>query len=201
MKIIDEKNPQAIDLAFEFLKAGKVISFATDTVYGIAVDATNDKAVDKLYQLKKRDEKKPIAIFLPDLKSAEKIFVFDELAKKISTKLFPGALTLVLKTKEKPEITLAKNLNYNADGFLGFRIVDSFFVKKLFERFDGVLAVSSANLSGKNPAQNHQEVAKYFPNLDLLVGGEISTNSPSTVAKIFDGKITILRQGSLKIYA
>jgi len=197
MKIIDEKNPKAAELASEFLRDGKIVAFATDTVYGIASDASNPKAVEKLYHLKKRDEKKPIAIFLPNLSAAKKIFIFDEISEKIAQEFLPGALTLILETNSNSSSLLAANLNQNNDNSLGFRIVDSFFVNKIFEKFNGFLAVSSANLSNHEPAKSAVEVEKYFPELDLLVCGEISSKMPSTVAKISKGKITIIRQGSV----
>lgn len=195
MKIISEKDKDAADLANQFLREGKVISFATDTIYGIAVDASNDEAVERLYEIKKRDQKKPIAIFVPNLEMAEEIFIFDDLAKKVAKKFLPGALTLVLETKEQALEILSAKLNSNGDKFIGFRIVDSFFVQKLFEKFNGILAVSSANISGSSPAKNADEFEKFLPEVDLLIVGEVSGKIASTVAKIIDGKINIIRQG------
>jgi L-threonylcarbamoyladenylate synthase len=195
MRIINEKDHDAANLANEFLRNGKVISFATDTIYGIAVDASNDRAVERLYQIKKRDEKKPIAIFVPNIETAEKIFIFDELAKEIAKEFLPGALTLVLETREEAEKILSKKLNSNGDKFIGFRIVDRIFIKNLFEKFDGILAVSSANISGSTPAKNADEIEKFLPEIDLLIVGEVSGKIASTVAKIIDGKINIIRQG------
>ena len=77
MQIISAQDSNAAVLAASFLREGKTISFATDTVYGIAVDASNSKAIAALYQIKNRNKNKPIAIFLPNLKVAEKIFLFD----------------------------------------------------------------------------------------------------------------------------
>lgn len=198
MKIIAENDENAVDLACDFLRAGKIISFATDTVYGIAVDASNSQAIQKLYEIKNRDEKKPIAIFVKDLAAAKKIFDFDEVAQKIAEEFLPGSLTLVLKTKAQALSNLAANLNQNSDNFLGFRIVDNFFIKKLLEKFAGNLAVTSANKSGETAAISASDVQKYFQNssLDLLIDGGICQQKiASTVAKISDKKITILRLG------
>jgi len=200
MLIIKESEKNAVDLACNFLRAGKIISFATDTVYGVAVDAANSKAVEKLYTLKNRDEKKPIAIFVKNLESAERIFLFDEISEKIAKKFLPGSLTLVLKTKAETLSLLAQNLNQNSDGFLGFRIVDRQFITNLLEKFNGILAVTSANLAGQTPANSADEVKKYFANcnLDLLIdGGNSEGKIASTVIKISDKKITLLRQGSI----
>ncbi len=195
MLIVNENNPNAATLAFEFLRDGKIISFSTDTVYALAADASNFQAVETLYQIKNRDPKKPIAIFVKDLDAAKKIFFFEKKAEEIAKKFLPGALTLVLQTRDEAFSYIASNLNKNSDNFLGFRVVDNFFVKELFKKFDGILAVTSANISGATAATNPDEIKNILPNIDLLIKGEISHQPSSTVAKIIDNKITILRQG------
>lgn len=195
MLIVNENNPNAATLASEFLRDGKIISFSTDTVYALAADASNFQAVETLYQIKNRDPKKPIAIFVKDLDAAKKIFFFEKKAEEIAKKFLPGALTLVLQTRDEAFSYIASNLNKNSDNFLGFRVVDNFFVKELFKKFDGILAVTSANISGATAATNPDEIKNILPNIDLLIKGEISHQPSSTVAKIIDNKITILRQG------
>ena len=195
MLVVNEKDPNAATLASEFLHHGKVISFSTDTVYALAADASNFKAVETLYQIKNRDPKKPIAIFVKDLDAAKKIFFFDKKAEEIAKKFLPGALTLVLETRDKAFSYIASNLNQNSNNFLGFRVVDKFFVKELFKKFDGILAVTSANISGATAATNPDEIKNILPNIDLLIKGEISHQPSSTVAKIIDNKVIILRQG------
>jgi L-threonylcarbamoyladenylate synthase len=191
---------QPIDLANNHLRAGKIISFATDTVYGLAVDASNFSAVEDLYKIKNREKNKPIAIFLKNLEEAKKIFYFDETAEKISAKFLPGSLTLVLKTRPQATSLLASNLNQNDDGFLGFRILDQKFTQDLLEKFGGIIAVTSANPAGEKPAINSAEVKKYFGNLALLIDGGICEKKiASTVVKISNNKIEILRQGSVNL--
>ncbi|MDX2083601.1 MAG: L-threonylcarbamoyladenylate synthase [Rickettsiales bacterium] len=200
MLIIKESDAQAVEIACQFLQADKVISFACDTVYGLAVDASSQKAVENLYNLKKRDSKKPVAIFVKDISTAKKIFVFDKKAKEIAQKFLPGMLTLVLKKKVQNRIKLAQNLNLQHEDFLGFRIIDHDFVTKLVSAFDGILAVTSANLSGQEAALQAAEVKKYFAdsNLDLIIdGGTLMPQKISTVVKIDNGKIEILRRGAI----
>lgn len=200
MKIVPENNPNAISLACQMLRQGEVISFATDTVYGFAVDASNEKAVEKLYALKNRDAKKPVAIFVKDISDAKKIFHFEDSAKKIAEKFLPGALTLVLQQNNSDFCQIAKNLNREAENFLGFRIVNRDFIMKLMAEFSGILAVTSANLSGAEPANNSAQIEKYFANsnLSLIVdGGELSSKAVSTVVKVIDNKIEILRHGAI----
>ena len=197
MLVIDEKKSNAVDVAIDFLQKGKVICFATDTVYGVAVDATNSKAVDGLYKLKKRDKNKPIAIFLKNLESAKKLFIFNDLASAIVEKYMPGDITVILKTTDFAKKILAKNLNNNDNDFIGFRIIDSYFVQKLFEKYNGILAVSSANEASQNPCISASLVKKNLKNLDLLIVGKKTSKLSSTIVKIVDNELTLIRQGKL----
>ena len=197
MLVIDEKKSNAIDVAIDFLQKGKVICFATDTVYGIAVDATNPKAVEGLYKLKKREKNKPIAIFLKNLESAKKLFIFNDLASEIVEKYMPGDITAILKTTDYAKKILAKNLNNNDNNFIGFRIIDSYFVKKLFEKYNGILAVSSANEASQNPCISASLVKKNLKNLDLLITGKKTSKISSTIVKIVDDELILIRQGKL----
>lgn len=202
MLVVKESDSSALNIACDFLRAGKIISFATDTIYGLAADATNQAAISALYQLKNREEKKPIAIFVKDLATAKKIFYFDETAEKIAEKFSLGGLTLVLQKKSENPCKLASNLNQSDDEFLGFRIVDRTFIKNLLEKFGGILAVTSANISAQKSATTPEEIKKYFANSDLgliVDGGKSATEIASTVVKIFDKKITILRQGLINL--
>lgn len=200
MQVISENNQDALNTACDFLKAGKLIAFATDTVYGIACDATNSKAVDDLFCAKERDFQKPIAIFVKDIKQAQEILFFDEKAQEIAQKYLPGKLTIVLEAKENSK--LAKNLN-STNNSLGFRIVDNKFISNLLHKFDGILAVSSANISKQQPALKTADVEKNFSNskLALLIKPEKENQSSqvSTVIKIKNNQVQILRNGAIKI--
>ncbi len=197
MLVIDEKKSNAVAVAIDFLQKGKVICFATDTVYGVAVDATNPKAVEGLYKLKKRDKNKPIAIFLKNLESAKKLFIFNDLAREVVEKYMPGDITAILKTTDYAKKILAKNLNNNDNNFIGFRIIDSYFVQKLFEKYNGILAVSSANEASQNPCISASLVKKNLKNLDLLIAGKKTSKISSTIVKIVDNELILIRQGKL----
>jgi L-threonylcarbamoyladenylate synthase len=199
MLVIDQKNPKAVDIAIDFLQKGKVICFATDTVYGVAVDATNPKAVERLYQLKDREKNKPIAIFLKDLESAKKIFIFTDFVNKIAQKYMPGRITIILKTTNFAKKILAKNLNNIDDDFIGFRIVDSYFIEKLFEKYNGILAVSSANKAFEDACSSASSVQKKLKDLDLLIAGKKTSKISSTIVKIDNDKLILIRQGKLII--
>ena len=199
MLIIDQYHQDAISLAIEKLKNGKVIAIPTDTVYGLAVDAKNFDAVENLYRLKKREKNKPLAIFLKNLEQIKKLFIVEDITKKLIEKYLPGKLTIVAKIKDKTDIKLAKNLNEIDDDFLGFRVVESFFIKKLFNEFDIILAVTSANISGNKVANSPSEIIKIFPQIELIISGDLLENSASTVVKINNSQLEIIRNGAIEI--
>jgi len=144
--IISQYQQNAIDFAILQLQNQKVIAIPTDTVYGLAVDASSFEGVEKIYELKKRDNQKPIAIFVQNLTMAKEIFQFNQLAERIANLYMPGKITMILNVKEN-HFNLAKNLNYN-NSTIGFRYVNSFFMAKLLEIYQKPLAVTSANISG-----------------------------------------------------
>lgn len=193
--IISQYNKNAINLAITQLQQQKAIALPTDTIYGLAVDASSVKAVETLYELKKRDNQKPIAIFVQNLAMAREIFTFNTLAEKIANLYMPGKITIILNVKEN-NFSLAKNLNYN-NNKIGFRYVNSFFMAKLLEIYQKPLAVTSANISGFEVAKSAQDIAKIF-NLELIIDSEeICNNLASTVVEITENNLKILRQGEV----
>lgn len=199
MKIIKETDIDAAKLVAKHLELGGVIAIATDTIYGFGVDASNYEAVEKLYDLKKRDHKKAISILIKDIGRAKKIFNFCEMAQKIANKFLPGALTMVLPLL-KTNINLAKNLNINSTN-IGFRIIEREFITKIFNEFNGEIALTSANVSGQKVVNGVDELKENFfkSKVDLLVidGGKLENNLASSVVKIIDNKIEILRHGAI----
>lgn len=199
MQIINENNDLAVQKACQLLKDGKIIALPTDTVYGLAVDASNQKAVEDLYHLKMRDKSKPMAIFLKDIEQIKKFFEIEKITQNLIDQYLPGKLTIVARLKNDCAFNFAKNLNFIDKNFLGFRVVDSFFIKKLFLEFNGAIAVSSANLTANKVAISALEIKKYFNKIDLIIDGNILSTTPSTVVKVDNSQITIIRQGAIAI--
>src|SRR3990167_9972295 len=88
--------------AVEYLRAGKAVVFPTDTAYGLAVDATNPKAVKRLFQIKQRRPAKPVHIIIADLAMAKRYAKFTPVAEKLFKKFLPGPLTLILPLTPRP---------------------------------------------------------------------------------------------------
>lgn len=165
--------------ARETLLSGGVAVIPTDTVYGLAAHPAFPEAVERLYTIKQRDARKPIALLAADLGAVERFLGgLDERARRLGERHWPGALTLVLKGE-------------------GFRVPDHDWTRRLLAACGGVLRVSSANLSGRHPATDAPEALKDIGlSADLIIDDGVSPGGvASTVAKVEDGQLTVLREG------
>ncbi|MFT6220410.1 MAG: tRNA threonylcarbamoyl adenosine modification protein (Sua5/YciO/YrdC/YwlC family) [Rickettsiales bacterium] len=184
MIIIKESNPKAVSTAIEALKNDGVICFATETIYALSCNAFSDKAVKKLYEIKKRDTSKPIAIFANNLDMAKRFLHFNEIEERVARKFMPGMITLILN-----KISNTKLSNYlNVDDNLGLRIPDHQFCLKLLTKFNQPIAATSANFS--------KQALNFCDNkVDLIIDGGICEHKiASTVLRVENG-IKIVRKG------
>lgn len=181
------------------LKNGGVVSFVTDTVWGVGCLPDNEKGAENIYELKNRDRSKPLILMsdsvehlLPYIKNVS------PMARELIKKHFPGALTLIFEKSEKtPDfITSYKNT-------VGIRVPDNAVFKKLCEVVDGhVLATTSANLSNRPPAQNYEEAKEFVgAHVDYVFEdyGCKCAGLASTVALAVNDEVKVLRQGSVKV--
>lgn len=197
MKIVKQNDPGATKIAAEILKNDGIICFATETVYALACNGSSDIAVAKLYKVKQRDLKKPVAVFVKNLATAKKFFHFNKIEEAIAKKFMPGMITMVLKKKTtaKQKIKVSLLLNNN-DQNLALRIPDHQFCLELLNEFDGIIAATSANLSNQPAAVDFTQSLQYFQNkIDLIIDGGVCVHKiASTVLKVGDG-IKIIRPG------
>lgn len=189
-----------MDLVVKTLKEeGKVVALKTDTVYGLVCNALDKKAVEKIYEIKKRESKKPLSIFVKNIDEVEKYVDSSNLTsytKRLMGKYWPGALTIIFKKKDG---TL-NHLSPNSDG-IGIRIPNDKDLKYILDNIDFPLAQTSCNISGEKEYKNAFEIKeKLGKEIDLIVdGGEITNNIPSTVLSLECNEPIILRDGALKL--
>ena len=189
-------TPENILKAIDFIKQGGVVIHPTDTCYGLAADITNEKAVNKIYALKQMKKEKPMSILVNDLEMFKKYAELSPEAEDLAQKHLPGALTLVVsKTKNVPKF-YAENTN-----MIGVRIPDHKLSLELVASLKKPITTTSANITGYPQAYSPEEVEKYFKNEEvLLLDGRVLPNKkPSTILKIVDGKIDLIRQGDLLV--
>ena len=186
-------NPASIQTALELLREGEIIAFPTDTVYGLGANAFYSPGIIKLFEAKGRDANKAIAVLIGDLAQLDLLTEnINETGKKLARKFWPGALTIVVpKKKDIPELLTAGNS-------IGIRMPDHPVALALLKQF-GPMAVTSANLSGKNNPHNAKDVSKQLNKRIPLIldGGSCPGGIPSTVVDCSDNEVHILRPGAI----
>ncbi|MFO8036742.1 MAG: L-threonylcarbamoyladenylate synthase [Anaerolineales bacterium] len=192
-KILHDKDPECIAYAQKVVREGGIVAFPTDTVYGIGVSAFDNRAIQKLYAVKKRAERKAIPILIAETSHLHNLISTPPpQAKRLMEHYWPGPLTLVLPAKT----TLPPALS--PEPTVGIRIPDSRFTRELL-RATGPLAATSANLSGKPSAQTPEDVITQFTDhIELIIdGGETPGERASTVVDCTSTSLRILRHGPI----
>ena len=136
------------------IKNGQVVVFPTETVYGIGTNGLDEKAIEKLYKLKKRPKNKPISLLVNNIDMINDIAEdITEIEYKLINKFMPGPLTIILKKKNKiPDILTANSST------VGIRIPENEIAIKLIEYANVPLATSSANISGEASGINLKNI-------------------------------------------
>ena len=179
------------------LKAGGVVLLPTETVYGLACDAANAQAVKKIYAIKGRAFQKPLAVCVKDLDTAQSLGVFSPTAVDLAKRYWPGSLTLIVEAKAGLRIDKNCQSKFGDMATLAFRCPEADWVSAL----DGPLALTSANRSGDKDCVSYEAaLAEFKGEIDAGLSTDMELSGlPSTIISILDGKIQILRQGTLEV--
>jgi L-threonylcarbamoyladenylate synthase len=181
-----------IQKCLDSLKEGGLILYPTDTVWGIGCDATNEKAVEKIYKLKRRSDEKAMIVLVADEKTimqhvaAPDLSLFDYLDKttKPTTVVYEGALGF------------ADNI-VASDGSIAIRICKDDFCRQLIKRYRKPIVSTSANISGMSAPKTFKEIADEIKNgVDYVVEykqQDETSAQPSSLIKWNNGTVTILR--------
>ena len=184
----------------QILNNDGVIAFVTDTVWGIGCLPASEKAVRRIYEIKNREAKKPLILMSDDIYP-----LFDYVKQPIEKqaqilikKHFPGALTLVLEKSENTPDYITSGMNT-----VGIRVPNNETFAKICQSIDGrVLATTSANLSGENPALTFEEALRYIGDkADIVIPdyGCVAKGKASTVVGFNDNETVIFRQGEIQL--
>ncbi len=190
---------QVAEEIVRLIRKGGIIVYPTDTIYGLIADATNGKAVKKVLEIKKRRSRKPLPIFVKDVKIAKALAQIDREQQKFLTKIWPGEVTVVLKRREDcglPKILFGKTKT------IGLRIPKHKLVNILLEKINKPLVGTSANISGRPGSTKIKKVLTQFKNKryqpDLVIdAGNLKLSKPSTVVDLTGSNPRILRTGEL----
>jgi L-threonylcarbamoyladenylate synthase len=181
--------------AAEIIARGGVIAFRTDTFYGLGADPFNRDAVQRIKQLKGREQHQPILIVLSE-RAAVKRFVAEpsRAFQLLADRFWPGPLTLIGDAvAEIPEEVTAGTKT------IGVRLPDDDRVRALVQACGGALTATSANPSHQKPARTAPQVFSYFDNgIDLIVDdGDVVTDRPSTVVDACGVAPRLIREGAI----
>jgi len=181
----------------ESIKKGEIIICPTDTIYGLVADAKNDKAVKKIFEIKKRQKKNPIPVFVKDVKMAKELAQIDRKKQEFLNKIWPGEITVVLKRRKNCKLP---GIIFGGKETIGLRIPKNNLIKNLLKETNRPLTGTSANLSGKEGSGSIEKVLRQFEKQkfqpDLAIdAGDLKKKKASTVIDFKKNIPRILRKG------
>jgi len=184
-----------IKIVAKVLQTEGMIAYPTDTFYGLGVSCFSEKAIQRIYRLKKREPSKPISIIISDINMVRDIGKdIPSLFWKMAGEFWPGPLTLVLKASS----TLPAGLLGPRDS-IGIRQPAPAWIRELLEEIAFPITATSANISGEKEIADPEIIRDSFYGLvDLIVdGGETRGILPSTVVDLTSARPVILREGAV----
>ena len=186
---------EAVERALALLEGGEVVAIPTETVYGLAGDATNGVAVARIFEAKGRPRFNPLIAHVADHDMAHRIAEFDPLSARLAEAFWPGPLTLVLP--QRPQNGIHPLVTAGLDT-VALRMPRGF-GGELIARLGRPLAAPSANSSGRISGTTAQAVAADLGDRIRLVvdGGATPVGVESTILKVEDGKLRLLRPGGI----
>lgn len=189
-------NFYKINKAVSVLKKGGVVICPTDTVYGFLADATNKKAVDKIYKIKNRPKSKPLPVFVSSIKMARELAEIDGRQMKYLKKYWPGKYTFIF---QRSPSEIGSRMLYGVDKkTIALRIPRHAFLQRLLKKVNRPLVQTSANISGQEPLKNEEQIMTTFGKSKLvgliLTSGKPLKGKPSKVIDLITKKRVILRK-------
>ena len=185
-------NDDDIQKAVSAINDGAIIVFPTDTVYGLGCNPYNRDSVLSLYEIKKREKTKPLPVIGYSKEELEKIAEFNPLEEKIAEKFWPGAITLILKVKDRE---IQKSLSLSEK--IAVRVPNNKCALSLLKGCK-LLVGTSANISGTEPFNDPKDCNENLTGYDLFIdGGIISSKGESTIVEVENNDVRILRKGGI----
>src|SRR5918993_2506219 len=188
---------EGIDAAAALIRAGQPVAVATETVYGLAADATHAEAVARIYEAKGRPSFNPLIVHVPDLATAERIGQFVQGARELAEKHWPGPLTLVVPLR--PDAGIAGLVTAGLST-IAIRVPAHTAMQALLRASNRPLAAPSANASGSISPTKAEHVMKTLGGrIPLIVdAGATERGLESTIVAATDGRLRLLRHGPIE---
>ena len=194
-EVVSQGEPGVVDVAVQLLRAGELIVYPTDTLYGLGAAAGDEEAVRRLYAAKGRPPGEPLPLLIGDTAMASWIADMSPVAHQLATRFWPGPLTIVVR--KQPQF---RSLALAGKDTVGLRVPDADVVRSIIKGLREPITGTSANRSGNRDPRSAQEVAFQLGDMVALVidGGPVRSGTASTVVDVTaEGGPTILRQGGV----
>lgn len=193
-------NDDSIAEAARLILRGEPVATPTETVYGLAADATNAEAVARIYEAKGRPSFNPLIVHVPDLSAAQQIGVFSDEALALAREHWPGPLTLVVPLHDDAHIAPLVTAGLPT---VGIRVPSHPAMQALLKSTDRPLAAPSANASGAISPTRAEHVRKSLGGRIALIidGGPTERGIESTIIAATGGRLRLLRRGPIQIDA
>jgi tRNA threonylcarbamoyl adenosine modification protein (Sua5/YciO/YrdC/YwlC family) len=188
----ERPDPRRIRKAVEVLRAGGVIAYPTDTVYGIGCDISQKKAVDRVYQLKRMKNDQPLAFLCPDLGDLARYAVVDDRTYRLMRRLTPGPYCFVLQaTREAPRILHLHKKRRT----VGIRVPHHEVALALVRELGSPIVSTTASWEGQ-PLNDPNDIASYYGAVDLFLDAGWGGLEPSTVLDLTGEHVEVVREGA-----
>ena len=182
-----------IQKAIACIKNEEVVGIPTETVYGIGVDPLSQAAVDKIFNLKERDENKPLSILVHSFHDLIKLKIISKVPEVVEL-YWPGPLTIIVES----ELNFADGVGTKNPNSIGVRVPDNELALELLKK-TGPLAVTSANISGQEDITNERDAEALFGDkIGHYLQGSALHGSGSTIVDFRDEEFKVIREGPLK---
>ena len=190
IKMLGKSNAKE---ASDIIKDGGIVAFPTDTVFGLGICCDSIDAFNRLVKVKNRPADKPFTMMCWNVEQIANYTNISNKELEFLKQFLPGKLTAVVKAKED----FPDHIDLGT-GYVGVRVPLDMFTMEFIMRCGTPILVPSANKSGDEPCINSKQVIEIFKDeIEACVVGECTSNIPSTVIKLSDGKIELLRQGAI----
>lgn len=193
MKVIDFQNPECRKI----LEDGYVLSFPTETVYGVGVRFDSEEAYERLCKAKNRRPDKAIAVMCSDTFNLDEFFEISDGAKKVIEYFLPGPLTCLVKARDN-----APYQTHLGTYVAGIRIPEKKELLEFLKTLPFALQVTSANMSGQPSLDDFESVYKVFKDSEEVKGivkGTCQSGTPTTVVDLTKDKPIVIRQGEITL--
>lgn len=176
------------------LRAGTPVAIPTETVYGLAANASSGAAIAEIYHLKQRPQFNPLICHAADMDAARKLGVFNAAAERLAAAFWPGPLTLVVPRTADCSVDPLASAGLDT---LALRVPSHRLAQRVLADFGGPLVAPSANPSGRLSPSSAAHVAALMPDIDVLDGGACPIGLESSIVGCLDETPLWLRAGGL----